>query len=971
MKRDLYLINFLITFPLVSGSPFQYNMFQGNAYSAPETRQRNKNWCAYVVHKNVSCAVVGGTESFAQPELLPCPPEQPNCAQQVIYQTHFRPTYKIGYKIMTELQWRCCPGYQGHDCMEVKDMKLLQVERLPHASSNSGYSNPQAPNRRTEPQRNHQSAWEGQIRGQTVDRPREGQSRPQSSQQLEEEVQQLSQMVLDMQARMTDIASNLRLDFQEDASKMFVTLMNNLKQPASARGAATESFQVQDFSFGQEMPSMDEVMNKINQVADDLESRSNVLDDLMSRVNLHDGQIGLLLETGQNQPSTSQPTTSSSDANLQTFLESKISALREELMEGIEIKMADLKNSCDYKIHSVQEQCEGQEANYFSLIELMDSKELDVRSEIQNLKTKVDELQKAGPVDSHLQNLENQLNSSQSYLEMCLSVEKNLRHEQEEAINDLKKTLDDKLGSIQNQLTNKLTNNSKFTLMSENSLLIDASSVKDSVDKLEHKVNDLELLCSENCKANLTALEKLQNDFQSYKSIVDNMETNLNIQVRDFESMKGQLLCINSTIENVSSEIDNRLDRVEDSISIVEDQRNLNSSWDQNTEATLQDSKDLLELHRVQHEKLRQRLDELDREVKAEAKSCRETTKDVGLELTSMDSRIVNVEALCNKLDPISNNLLRIKEGLNRHITGLWSCVNQLNGTVQNQANDIGGLKGTCETLQDRITNIARTLQTLTNGSPGKEGADVDPIEGSPRVSAERLRVLPVPVEPFLKHLPVMETGEAGPPGQMTSDLPKRMDANVMSVQGYAGAPASPVTSTESLKTNVPLITDVSKPQRSPKQKSSTATGEKVSFSAGLTPPIQGELGIIRFNKVLVNDGGHYDPNTGLFTAPTNGRYLVTAVLAAQRGQNVKAVLSVSNNSVQILDSAGFSSEATALSQERCSCSGLTSLSLVLSMKPGDRMGIILTDGKLAISDSTQTLSSFSAVLLYNSPITL
>ncbi|MEQ2162343.1 hypothetical protein GOODEAATRI_018726, partial [Goodea atripinnis] len=143
MKPGLHFLSFLLTFPLISGSPFQYNMFQGNPYSAPETRQRNKNWCAYVVHKNVSCAVVGGTESFAQPAFLPCPPEQPNCAQQVIYQTHFRPTYKIGFKTVTELQWRCCPGYQGHDCMEVKDMKLLQIERLPHASSNSGYSNPQ------------------------------------------------------------------------------------------------------------------------------------------------------------------------------------------------------------------------------------------------------------------------------------------------------------------------------------------------------------------------------------------------------------------------------------------------------------------------------------------------------------------------------------------------------------------------------------------------------------------------------------------------------------------------------------------------------------------------------------------------------------------------------------------------------------------------------------------------------------
>lgn len=43
-----------------------------------------RNWCAHIVHKNVSCAVVGGTESFVQPEVLPCPPELPNCAQQVM-----------------------------------------------------------------------------------------------------------------------------------------------------------------------------------------------------------------------------------------------------------------------------------------------------------------------------------------------------------------------------------------------------------------------------------------------------------------------------------------------------------------------------------------------------------------------------------------------------------------------------------------------------------------------------------------------------------------------------------------------------------------------------------------------------------------------------------------------------------------------------------------------------------------------
>lgn len=53
-------------------------------------------------------------------------------------------------------------------------------------------------------------------------------------------------------------------------------------------------------------------------------------------------------------------------------------------------------------------------------------------------------------------------------------------------------------------------------------------------------------------------------------------------------------------------------------------------------------------------------------------------------------------------------------------------------------------------------------------------------------------------------------------------------------------------------------------------------SGERVSFSAGLNLlPFPGEVGIIRFNKVLVNDGGHYDPHTGNYynTVPITHRY--------------------------------------------------------------------------------------------------
>lgn len=114
----------------------------------------------------------------------------------------------------------------------------------------------------------------------------------------------------------------------------------------------------------------------------------------------------------------------------------------------------------------------------------------------------------------------------------------------------------------------------------------------------------------------------------------------------------------------------------------------------------------------------------------------------------------------------------------------------------------------------------------------------------------------------------------------------------------------------------------------------------------------------------------YFPPVSGIFTAPVDGRYLVTAVLTAQRGEKVEAVLSVSNHSVQRLDSTGFLSGAAAppASHDRCSCGSSASLSLVLSLKRGDRAGLVMTGGKLAISASSEILSSFSAVLLYPDP---
>ncbi|XP_029001671.1 EMILIN-2 isoform X2 [Betta splendens] len=916
MTRGFLLIVLLISLPLINGTPFQQSIFQGSAYSGAETRQRNKNWCAYVVHKNVSCAVVGGTESFVQPGFLPCPPELPNCGQQVIYRTHFKPMYKIAYKTVTELEWRCCPGYQGHNCMEVKDLKLLQVERLPQAPS--GYvPAPLAPEQRSEGHGSRPRGREGPLQGQG------GRGGPQSAQHLEEEVQRLSQMVLDMQARMTDMSSNLRLDFQEDASKMVLSLLNNLRQPASARGSETQIIELPDFSFDHDAPSMDQVMNKISQVTDDLESKGNALNDLLGRVSDHDGQIHLLMEAARKAEATPPPSPPASDADLRVYVDQRIRALREELMEGMEVKMADLKNSCEYKITSVQEQCEGQEVNYLSLAELMESKESDLRSEIQELRTK---LVDPGKVS---------LNSSGSSGETkrFYEVEK-MKKDHADAIEALRRTLEDKLAAMEDRLSPLwLEASTKSQTQPGNQ-----DSLKGSVQTLEDRLSVLEQLCSDECGANATAVQNLQRDVQRCKTAVGALETSLRAEIKDLRdvdrstdtrSLRGELGSLRGSVR-----------RLEASLSDAAKAAPAETAGEQEPLGT-------------GRQEPRRRPDELDRQARADGERCRARAEEVGEEVGRVERRVASVERLCSRLDPVSSSLQRIREGLDKHVAGLWTCVSRLNATAAAHARDIGGLRG-----------AVRGLQPHASSPPGSTGAQVT-VE-----DAGLLQAGPVgPVDAFLSPPAVMETGEAGPPGKMIpSKLPRGTDGSTAPVQGFAGAPASPVKSTDSVKTGAPLVSDVNMPHRPSPWK--PAASEKAAFSAGLSLlPFKEEVGIIRFNKVLLNDGGHYDTQTGIFTAPTDGRYLVTAVLAAQRGERIEAVLSVSNRSIQRLDSAGFPSGAAAhASRGQCDCSGPASLSLVLSLQRGDRLGLIMTAGRLAISASSEILSSFSAVLLYPSP---
>lgn len=530
-------------------------------------------------------------------------------------------------------------------------------------------------------------------------------------------------MVLDMQARMTDMSSSLRLDFQEDASKMLVSLMNNLRQPASARGAETQTLEVQDLSFP--TSGMDEVMNRISQVADNLESKTSTLEELVGRVSRHDGQIHLLMEAAQNHLPTPPPAAPASDKDLRDYLDKKIQALREELMGGMDIKLADLKNSCDYKILSVQEECEGQETNYLSLAELIESKEADLRDEIQDLKAKLvvpgnQGSQSPDSVLARLDNLESRLNSSdKNKLAQCCSAGEKLKLEHTEAINDLRENLEDKLVSLEDRLSTMLLDTSTIVQPPDQTDDQDApqknlNSLVSSIQTLKNRYDVLDQLCSKECNAKSTVVEDIKRDVEGCRSDVNAMATRLETQMKDVRATEGLHLNFTTSIEDIRDTLSHLKGRTDGLEGLLLDIAHQHSQASQSLNSTR--GRDQGKTHQTQHHDLRNRLEEAGRK----GDCCKEQTQDIGKEISRMDSRMATVESLCLKLDPISASLERIKEGLNKHVDALWTCVDQLNGTVQAQAIDIGGMTGTCQNLQKIVSNLEVLL--LPDFNPGKTG---------------------------------------------------------------------------------------------------------------------------------------------------------------------------------------------------------------------------------------------------------
>ncbi|XP_035527393.1 EMILIN-2 [Morone saxatilis] len=1103
-----------LNFHFIYGSPSSYDLFQGSAYTGVVHRHRNRNWCAYVVRRNVSCAVQGSVESFQEPVVAPCPAYQPDCQQQVTYQNRFRPTYKIAFKTVTELEWRCCPGYQGLDCKDLKpppDRQTVQGIQ-PYFPPNPGHTtrHTQRPERR---ETGHHEARHGGTDKVHL---------------LESEVQRLSQTVLDLQSALTGLTGNLRTDLQEDTKKMLVTLLNNMHPPDSATAAGTEEnpavldgHQATRGGITGDK-AIEKIMARLDDINNALKSKDEALEDLKGTMTSHEGQIRVLMDASQSQT----PAIAEFDV-IQTYIDGKFEKLKKELDQNVEEQMAKLQNSCNDKIHTLQKTCEdSRDQGLVSLTKLVDTKEDDLRKEIRALR--LDMAAADGPIrtqrqtdptkaeedhsdhkdlwreidriaDAHrilnarfdnelvhlsespqdndfsllIEEMEARINITEQNAEThCFYIEEKLTRTIADEVAALRKLLDERLNSMEDQFTTMLVemSNSSFPGMfgdSMDAIQTEVNNNKFLLQGLDDKVNAVGELCSAGCSGSGISvgavsssptpkvLENILKDLSRYRNDLDVLHTDV-ITNKDKlryleEFVERQSVASErraTTMEDFKKGLINLQDNVlglagavtglSDSLSKYnQDMHRINSTCCQaehsgtgipaknNWASVSAEPSSQAEDTRRQVEELKNRLDTLSTQVSSELSQCKQNTQGVSDDISAVNGRVTRLEKVCGRLDGVSANIKELKDGLERHVGGLRECVYRMNITCGNHGADIVALQNSLQKFQGQLSAMAKhVLKDVSPNGPGVALAPERPAtmpESSPtrtriqqihiplilppppssrrqpynpsqpvQPNTHTIRISPPsqpsspqqpghPTIPLVPIRPVVETGEAGPPGYIRRVTVRRgsEDSSRMPVKGFAGAPGyhplQPVSfKPQSTRRQVPVAAKVpwNPIYQAPVQSVSavnSAFADPFSFSAGLTQQLYGDSGIIRFNRVLVNDGGHYDPHTGIFTVPLDGRYLISGLLTAKEGDRVQAVLSVSNRSVQRLQSSAgpVAGQHGGSAGGNCGCGGSVSFSLILPLRKGDRVGLVRTGGKLATTEAREILSTYSAIFLY------
>lgn len=287
---------------------------------------------------------------------------------------------------MTELEWRCCPGYSGENCFGgptpgpdsiIPTFKgSIQGPRpgmkgfpwghnkIPTPGSGleigiplfPGGHHDNMPTGHVPPAGNHisyskseEAAFQTMVLLKLIhDLLPLGTSMGVSGERLdrmEQDLRRLSQGLDTLNGLISGLEDRLRVSLREDTTKMVSTLLGGApRQPDSTVGFAVIPEGLPDTPEGGEgFPVLGELMGRVTEVKDELRVKSHMLDEIHGMVMGHDGQLKRLMEVP----------TGGIQTLMEKLLDERLAGVRAQILDGFERRLSDMENHCNEKIGQV------------------------------------------------------------------------------------------------------------------------------------------------------------------------------------------------------------------------------------------------------------------------------------------------------------------------------------------------------------------------------------------------------------------------------------------------------------------------------------------------------------------------------------------------------------------------------------------------------------------------------------------
>ncbi|XP_060773435.1 EMILIN-1-A [Neoarius graeffei] len=514
------------------------------SYTAPAHSQharvvsRHRNWCAYVVMKSVSCVMEDGVETYVKPDYQHCGWGQ--CSRVVVYRTYRRPKYKIAYKMVTDMEWKCCNGYSGEDCSKGSNGDSQFTDSSPSTPGSS-----------------------------TGNEERGGEGRGESDKiiQLEEKIQSLTKELHDMQSTLQGVNQRIHEGSQgvhtggqnpaDAAQPEMRETINSIQTKLDLLDNMTQIHDRTLISINNHLVGGNSASNELDRGSQYSMLKDEILQELELRIKLSCSACQSGVERIQE--------LQQEDRERIRALEKHISVMEQhhrQTVEGLQRELARSQSCCD-SIVDVERRVGVLEKKVSSTVESYDNLYERVEKVLKETSGNTGQGKVSGEkLNSRLRDLERRLNGTVRKAEQkCTHTE-----------SSMKELLQREISKIRNSVTHQ-NHDHGFRL---SNIELDMRNVKDSVDdhkdritKLENKTSIFDnkltsavVLCANTCAAqgqgNKTEdmVKSLEWKVLANKEDIQRFDTRLKELSVSGDSTMNRISDLNHSIQEITALLD-------------------------------------------------------------------------------------------------------------------------------------------------------------------------------------------------------------------------------------------------------------------------------------------------------------------------------------------------------------------------------------------------------------------------------